>query len=110
MAIALLRLASNRGVIANEISRPDEKIKEIEPSALGLQDLVNCETSLRFFAGSHRAKRFSPREVPGRLTLSSARRWPHYDRKADDATASESRDDHEALASRFGTVRVGGFF
>ena len=40
MAVALLQLVANGRVVAYEVPRLDEKIKEIEPPGPGLQDVV----------------------------------------------------------------------
>ena len=47
MAEALLQLAANDSVIAQEIARLDEKVQEIEPPGLGLQGLVGLNRRLQ---------------------------------------------------------------
>ena len=47
MAEALLQLAANDSVIAQEIARLDQKVQEIEPPGLGLQDLIGLKRRLQ---------------------------------------------------------------
>ena len=47
MAEAPLQLAANSGIIPDQIARLDEKVEEIEPPGLGLQDLVSCNRRLQ---------------------------------------------------------------